>query len=85
MKKHVEYKTSGTCARMISLDVEDGIITDCKFSGGCHGNTQGVAALVCGMKAEDAIKKLSGIKCGFKSTSCPDQLARALGEAISDN
>ncbi len=85
MKKHVEYKTSGTCARIISLDVEDGIITDCKFSGGCHGNTQGVAALVCGMKAEDAIKKLSGIKCGFKSTSCPDQLARALGEAISDN
>ena len=80
MKKHVEYKTSGTCARIISLDVEDGIITDCKFSGGCHGNTQGVAALVCGMKAEDAIKKLSGIKCGFKSTSCPDQLARALTE-----
>ena len=85
MKKHIEYKTSGTCARMITLDVEDGVITDCKFSGGCHGNTQGVARLVCGMKAEDAIEKLEGIKCGFKNTSCPDQLARALKETISQN
>ena len=85
MNKHIEYRTSGTCSRMITLDVEDGVITNCKFSGGCHGNTQGVAALVCGMKAEDAIKKLEGIKCGFKNTSCPDQLARALKESLEQN
>lgn len=85
MNKHIEYRTSGTCSRMITLDVEDGVITACKFSGGCHGNTQGVAALVCGMKAEDAIAKLEGIKCGFKNTSCPDQLARALKESLEEN
>ena len=78
MKKHIEYKTSGTCARMVVVDVEDGIITDCSFVGGCSGNTQGVAALVKGMKVEDAITKIKGIKCGFKTTSCPDQLAKAL-------
>ena len=82
MNKHIEYKTSGTCSRMITVDIEDDVITSCKFSGGCHGNTQGVAALVCGMNAEDAIKKLEGIKCGFKNTSCPDQLARALKESL---
>ena len=81
MKKHIEYKTSGTCARMVRVDVEDGVITDCSFVGGCSGNTQGVAALVIGMKVEDAISKIKGIKCGFKSTSCPDQLAKALEEA----
>ena len=84
MKKHIEYKTSGTCSRMIKLDVEDGVIIDCEISGGCHGNTQGVAALVKGMKAEDAIEKTKGIKCGFKSTSCPDQLARALELALAE-
>ena len=81
MKKHIEYKTSGVCSRMIIVDTEDGVITDCKFVGGCAGNTQGVAALVVGMKVEDAISKIKGIKCGFKATSCPDQLARALEEA----
>lgn len=82
MKKHIEYKTSGTCSRMVVVDVEDGVVTDCRFVGGCSGNTQGVAALVVGMKAEDAIAKIKGIKCGFKPTSCPDQLAKALEEAI---
>ncbi len=81
MKNHIEYKTSGVCSRMIIVDTEDGVITDCKFVGGCAGNTQGVAALVVGMKVEDAIGKIKGIKCGFKATSCPDQLARALEEA----
>ena len=81
MKNHIEYKTSGVCSRMIIVDTEDGVITDCKFVGGCAGNTQGVAALVVGMKVEDAISKIKGIKCGFKATSCPDQLARALEEA----
>lgn len=78
MKKHIEYRTKGTCARAIVVDVEDGVIVDCAFIGGCAGNTQGVAALVKGMKVEDAIAKIKGIKCGFKSTSCPDQLALAL-------
>lgn len=82
MTKHIEYKTHGTCSRMVIVDVEDGVITDCSFVGGCAGNTQGVAALVKGMKAEDAIAKVKGIKCGFKPTSCPDQLALALEEAL---
>lgn len=80
MKKHIEYKTKGTCARAVIVDVEDGVITDCEFVGGCSGNTQGVASLVKGMKVEDAVSKIKGIKCGMKSTSCPDQLARALEE-----
>ena len=84
MKKRIEYKTSGTCSRMVIVDVEDGVVTDCSFVCGCAGNTAGVAALVKGMKAEDAIKKLKGIRCGFKPTSCPDQLARALQEALSE-
>ena len=80
MKKHIEYKTKGTCSRAVIVDVEDGVITDCAFVGGCSGNTQGVASLVIGMKAEDAVAKIKGIKCGMKSTSCPDQLAPALEE-----
>ena len=84
MKKHVEYKTSGTCSRMINIDIEDGIVTDCSFVGGCAGNTKGVASLVIGMKCEDVIEKLKGIKCGFKPTSCPDQLAKAVEEAINN-
>ena len=83
MKKHIEYKTSGTCSRMVILDIEDGIVTDCKFVGGCAGNTLGVAALVIGMKTDDVVARLKGIKCGFKPTSCPDQLARAVEEALS--
>lgn len=83
MKKHIEYKTKGTCSRAVIVDVEDGVITDCAFVGGCSGNTQGVASLVIGMKAEDAVAKIKGIKCGMKSTSCPDQLALALEEAIN--
>ena len=78
MKKHIEYKTSGTCSRMIVLDIEDGIVTDCSIIGGCAGNTVGVSSLVKGMKVEGAISRLKGIRCGFKNTSCPDQLARAL-------
>lgn len=80
MAKHIEYTTKGVCSRKIIIDTEGGVITDCKFVGGCAGNTQGVAALVVGMKVEDAINKIKGIKCGFKSTSCPDQLALALEE-----
>lgn len=79
--KQIHYKTSGVCSREIHIEVEEGIITSCAFVGGCHGNTQGVAALVTGMKVEDAISKLSGIDCRGRGTSCPDQLAKALKEA----
>ena len=84
MKKSIEYKTQGTCSRAIKLEVEDGIITSCAFVGGCAGNTQGVARLVVGMRAEDALEKIKGIRCGFKNTSCPDQLALALTKIISE-
>jgi uncharacterized protein (TIGR03905 family) len=75
------YKTRGVCSRAINVEVEDGIIVNVEFIGGCSGNTQGVASLVIGMKTDDAISKIKGIKCGMKSTSCPDQLALALEEA----
>ena len=84
MKKHIEYKTRGTCSRQVNIEVEDGIVTACSFVGGCSGNTQGVASLVVGMKVEDAVARLKGIKCGFKPTSCPDQLALALEKIVND-
>jgi uncharacterized protein (TIGR03905 family) len=84
MKKHIEYKTKGTCSRMVIIDIEDDVITDCSFIAGCPGNTMGVASLVKGMKTKDAIAKLKGIRCGAKSTSCPDQLALALEEALAE-
>lgn len=72
------YKTSGVCSRSIDVTVEDGVIREVVFHGGCSGNTQGVSALVRGMTVEEAISRLSGIRCGLKSSSCPDQLATAL-------
>ncbi len=81
--EHIEYKTQGVCARSIEIDVENGIIQNVRFIGGCSGNTQGVAALLVGMTIEEAIKRLSGIRCGFKPTSCPDQLATALKQHYS--
>lgn len=72
------YKTSGVCSRSIDVSVEDGVIREVVFHGGCAGNTQGVSALIKGMTVEDAIARLSGIRCGMKPTSCPDQLANAL-------
>lgn len=76
------YKTKGVCAQAICFDLDGDIIKRVEFIGGCSGNTQGVARLVEGMKASDAIKKLEGIQCGPKPTSCPDQLAKALRQAI---
>ncbi len=76
------YKTKGTCSSAIQLELEDGVIRSVEFQGGCNGNLQGIAALVKGMKAQDAIAKLRGIRCGFKSTSCPDQLSIALEQAM---
>lgn len=79
-----QYRTSGTCARTIKIEVEGDVVQSVKFEGGCHGNLQGIGALVKGMKIQDVIDKLSGIRCGFKSTSCPDQLAKALKEIINN-
>lgn len=81
--EHITYKTQGVCSRQIDMVIDNGVIVDAKFTGGCSGNTQGVAALVIGMTVEEAIKRLRGIKCGFKSTSCPDQLAVALEQHIA--
>ena len=84
--KHVEYKTQNTCARVISFDItDDNKLTNLQFPGGCNGNLKGIGALVEGMDANEAIKRLSGITCGFKPTSCPDQLAKALEEALAGN
>lgn len=75
-----EYKTRGTCAAKILLDVDDGIVKSVRFIGGCSGNTQGIAKLVEGMPVNEVITRLKGIRCGTKQTSCPDQLAEALTE-----
>ena len=74
------YRTRGTCSRLINFEVEDGIVRNVSFEGGCNGNLKGIAALVEGMNIDDVIAKVEGIRCGFKSTSCPDQLAQALRE-----
>lgn len=75
------YQPRGTCSRMIHFEVtEDGTLHDVNFEGGCNGNLQGIAALVEGMEVQEAIDRLAGIQCGFKGTSCPDQLAQALIE-----
>ncbi|MBQ7359481.1 MAG: TIGR03905 family TSCPD domain-containing protein [Lachnospiraceae bacterium] len=74
----MKYMTKGTCSTEIDIEVADGVIQSVSFTRGCNGNLQGISALVKGMKVEDAIARLKGIKCGAKDTSCPDQLARAL-------
>ena len=82
--EHITYKTQGTCSRQIDIDIEDGIIVKAQYTGGCSGNTQGVAALVAGMTVEDAISRLKGIHCGPRPTSCPDQMSRALEEYLAN-
>lgn len=80
------YKTSGVCSRSINFDIEDGVLKNVSYDGGCNGNLKGIGKLVEGMKVDEVINRLEGIKCGFKSTSCPDQLAKALKEIKnSDN
>ncbi|MCM1083669.1 MAG: TIGR03905 family TSCPD domain-containing protein [Clostridium sp.] len=76
------YKTSGTCSQAIDFDIVDGKVTGVKFIGGCNGNTQGISRLVEGMPVTEVIERLEGTKCGFKETSCPDQLAKALRQAM---
>ena len=79
------YKTNGTCSRQIDFDVENGIVTDVSFVGGCNGNLKGISALCKGMKINDVIDRLAGIRCGFKNTSCPDQFAKALSQIKNGN
>ena len=86
MKKELTYQTRGTCSRAIDVTLnEEGIIEKVSFLGGCAGNTKGISALVVGMSAEEAIRRLKGTRCGMRPTSCPDQLALALEKALSEN
>lgn len=78
----LKYKTHGTCSQEIDIELKDGVIESVSFTGGCNGNLKGVAALVKGMKPEDVIARCKGIRCGFKQTSCPDQLAQALEQML---
>ena len=78
------YKTRGVCSRNIYFEINEGIVSNVRFEGGCNGNLKGIGALVDGMKAEDIIARCEGITCGPKATSCPDQLALALKEALAN-
>lgn len=78
----VDYRPQGTCSYLMHVAVEDGIVTKVEVEGGCNGNLQGISRLVVGMKAQEAIEKMEGIKCGFRPTSCPDQLSKALKKCL---
>ncbi len=79
---NITYTPIGVCSKQINIEIDDdGIVQSVEFIGGCNGNLKGIGALVKGMKVEDVIEKLENIKCGYKSTSCPDQLAKALKES----
>ena len=82
MAKKITYYPEGTCSQIIELELEGDVIKDVVFIGGCNGNLSGISKLIKGMKAVDVIEKLEGTTCGFKDTSCPDQLSKALREAI---
>lgn len=81
---HYKYKTQGTCSQQIDIELDGDIIREVRFMGGCNGNLNGISAMVKGMRAQDVIDKFSSIRCGFKNTSCPDQLARALKIALEN-
>lgn len=76
-----EYTPKGVCSRKMIIEIDDGIVTDVQIMGGCNGNLKGISSLVKGMPVDEVIKRLEGISCGFKGTSCPDQLAQALKAA----
>lgn len=78
----INYQPKGTCSRHMTIEVEDGIVRSFRVEGGCHGNLQGISRLVEGMKVEEVIARLDGIRCGMKPTSCPDQLAQALKQTL---
>lgn len=78
------FKPQGVCSQKIDFEIENGKVTNVHFLGGCNGNTQGISRLIEGMDVKEAISRLEGIQCGFKETSCPDQLAKALKQAIQN-
>lgn len=78
------YETKGVCAKAINFELEDGVVKDIEFVGGCNGNLKGIGVLCKGLKAEDVISKLEGMTCRDKATSCPDQLTIALKEALQN-
>ena len=78
----IQYTPKGVCSRQMEIDVEEGAIQAVRVLGGCNGNLQGIAALLKGMRVEDAIQRMEGLQCGMKGTSCPDQLAQALKAAL---
>ncbi|MDE6827245.1 TIGR03905 family TSCPD domain-containing protein [uncultured Alistipes sp.] len=84
MTRKLTYPCVGTCSKQIEIELEGDVIRSVEFAGGCHGNTQGIAALVQGMRAEEAVARLKGIDCRGRGTSCPDQLARALESMQAD-
>lgn len=78
----IRYTPRGVCSREYLIEVEDGVIQSVQIVGGCHGNLQGISSLLKGMKVEDAISRMEGIRCGMRSTSCPDQIAKALKQSL---
>ena len=80
----MQYRPQGVCSRQIDFEIKDNKVTDVKFIGGCNGNLQGISRLIEGMDVHEAISRIEGITCGFKSTSCPDQLAKALKKAVGE-
>lgn len=80
----MQYRPKGVCSQLIDFDIIDNKVTNVKFVGGCNGNLQGISRLIEGMDVKEAISRIEGITCGFKSTSCPDQLAKALKEAVGE-
>lgn len=79
---HITYRPKGVCSQRFEIDIEDGRIEKVEVKGGCDGNLQGISRLLVGMKVEDAVERLEGIRCGYKKTSCPDQLSKALKKCI---
>lgn len=84
MKEVINYNTTGTCCRQMKITIEDGVVLDAEFIGGCSGNLLGIKQLMIGMKLEDLVQKFRGITCGTKQTSCPDQLAKCLAAYIEE-
>lgn len=84
MKKYFTFYPEGTCSQMIEIELDGDTVKEVIFTGGCNGNLNGISRLIEGMKAEDVISKLEGVRCGFKDTSCPDQLSKALRAALAE-
>lgn len=80
----IQYKTKGVCSQQMNVKIDDGVIQKVEIIGGCSGNTQGISRLVEGMRAQEAVERLQGIRCGYKATSCPDQLSKALQIALAE-